>query len=194
MAFIGGNFTSVYRTKQLNPWPCKLISQSCDKLQPAVCLPRRYAAIWRWPEHSWTSDRPQKQATAKAVQATFSINTYLPELLVNVYSYNLLVKSVSYCCVRGSRLFSNPVKYTCVALYFIHMCCTLHACTCMVWCCMCFCFYCMCVTCMWHVCHTWLLFKFRVICNIYKGKIWLSVRLHSCNCWHADNSVVSALI
>ena len=39
------------------------------------------------------SDKPQKQATAKAAQETFSINkVYLPEFLVNVYSYRLMVK------------------------------------------------------------------------------------------------------
>ena len=43
----------------------KLISQSCGELQPAVCLSRGYATIWRRPIHSWTSDKPQKQATAK---------------------------------------------------------------------------------------------------------------------------------
>ena len=56
-------------------------------------------------------DRPQKQATAKAARENFSINSYLPELLVNVYSYCLMVKSVSCCYVRGSQLFSNPVTY-----------------------------------------------------------------------------------
>ena len=35
----------------------------------------------------------------------------LPELLVNVYSYRLMVKGVSCCCVCGRRLFSNPVTY-----------------------------------------------------------------------------------
>ena len=72
----------------------KLISQSYGELQPAVCSPRGYAAIWRWPVHSWTSEKPQKQ------------------LLVNVYSYCLMMKSVSCCCVRGSQLFSNLVTHT----------------------------------------------------------------------------------
>ena len=36
---------------------------------------------------------------------------YLAELLVNVYSYRLMVKSVSCYCVRGSRLFSDLVTY-----------------------------------------------------------------------------------
>ena len=53
----------------------KHTSQSCDELQPAVCLSRGYVAIWKPPEHSWTSDRPEKQATAKAARVTFGIDT-----------------------------------------------------------------------------------------------------------------------
>ena len=35
---------------------------------------------------------------------------FLPEWLVNVYSYCVMVtKSVSCCCVHGSRVYSNPV-------------------------------------------------------------------------------------
>ena len=58
--------------------------------------------MWRPPEHLWTSEKPQKQATVKEVWVTFSTNiaTQLPELLVNVYSYH--GESVSCCChVRG---------------------------------------------------------------------------------------------
>ena len=98
----------------------KLISQSCGELQLAVCLPRGYGAIWRWPEHSWTSD---KTSHSKSSQGNFQ-HQYLPELLVNVYSYRLMVKSVSCCCVRGRHLFSNLVtfQYICgqtARLYFI---------------------------------------------------------------------------
>ena len=34
---------------------------------------------------------------------------YLTKLLVDVYSYHLMEKSVSCCCVHGSWLSSNPV-------------------------------------------------------------------------------------
>ena len=34
---------------------------------------------------------------------------YLPEELSNVYSYHVMVKSMSCCCVCGSQLFLNPV-------------------------------------------------------------------------------------
>ena len=96
----------------------KLISQSCGELQPAVCLPRGYAAIWMWPVHLWMSDKPQKQATAKSHLGNFQ-HQYLAELLVNVYSYRLMAKSASCCCIRGSQLFSNLVTYT---PYLLEMC------------------------------------------------------------------------
>ena len=32
-------------------------------------------------------------------------------MLASVYSYRVMVKSVSSCCVRGSRVLSNPVTY-----------------------------------------------------------------------------------
>ena len=62
IAFISAIFTSIYHTKQLNPWPIQY--------------------------------------------------QYLSELLVNVYSYCLMVKSVSCCCVCGKWLFSDPVTNT----------------------------------------------------------------------------------
>ena len=53
----------------------KLISQLCIEIQLAVYLSRREGAIYRPPEYSWMSDKPQqKQATAKAAWATFSTN------------------------------------------------------------------------------------------------------------------------
>ena len=36
---------------------------------------------------------------------------YLPELLISMYSYHLMMKSVSCCCVGGTRPFSNLVTY-----------------------------------------------------------------------------------
>ena len=51
------------------------------------------------------SNKPQKQATAEAARCNLH-HQYLPELLVNVCSYCLIVKSVSCCSVRGSWLFS----------------------------------------------------------------------------------------
>ena len=44
-------------------------------------------------------EKPHKQATVNTTWAIFSPQ-YLPELLVDVYSYCLIVKSVSSCCVN----------------------------------------------------------------------------------------------
>ena len=51
---------------------------------------------------------------------------YLSELLVNMYSYCLMVKSVSYCYVHGSRLFLNPVTYFLdTSILQVYMCSSL---------------------------------------------------------------------
>ena len=47
------------------------------------------------------SNKPQKQATVNAFWIILSPQ-YLPELLVDVYSYCLMVKIVSSCCVNGT--------------------------------------------------------------------------------------------
>ena len=64
----------------------KRISQLCDELQLTDCFSWGNGAIWRTPKHSLTSDKLQKQATAKATWETFSTNN-MGELLVNVYSH-----------------------------------------------------------------------------------------------------------
>ena len=109
MASIGAIFTSTYHTKQLNRL-VKLISQSCGELQPAVCLSRGYTAIWRRPEHSWTSDKPHWETSHSKSSLGNIQHQYLPELLIN-WCIQLLFdgESVSCCCVRGRHLLSNPV-------------------------------------------------------------------------------------
>ena len=62
------------------------------------------------------SDRTQKQATAKATWVTFSTDTWLIYRLASVYSYRVMVKSVSSCCVRGRRVLSNPVTIIAIAV------------------------------------------------------------------------------
>ena len=51
----------------------KLINQSCGELRLVVCL----SSHLKTTKYSWTSNKPQKQALAKAVWATFSISTCL---------------------------------------------------------------------------------------------------------------------
>ena len=71
MLSIGTIFTSTYHTKQLTPWS-NSSTQLCGKLQPTVFLSMGDGAILRPPEHLWISDKPEKQATAKAAWAVFS--------------------------------------------------------------------------------------------------------------------------
>ena len=51
----------------------------------------------------------QASETNHSKSSLGNFHQYLAELLVNVYSYHLVVKSVSCCCVCGRRLFTNPV-------------------------------------------------------------------------------------
>ena len=59
----------------------------------------------------WTSDMPQKQATANAAWTTFSTDP-CSEMLVRVHSYHVMTTNVSCCRVCGSQVFSNPVTYS----------------------------------------------------------------------------------
>ena len=69
--------------------------------------------IWR---HLKTTRAPMdvwqalETSPSKSSQGKFQ-HQYLPELLVDVYSYHLMVNSVSCCCVCVRRLFSNAVTY-----------------------------------------------------------------------------------
>ena len=40
-------------------------------------------------------------------------------MLASVYSYRVMVKSVSSCCVRGRRVLSNPVTYLIAIFNFL---------------------------------------------------------------------------
>ena len=48
-----------------------IINQSCGDFQQGGCLYKPTSGIQWTPEHLWTSDRPQKQALAKADLSTF---------------------------------------------------------------------------------------------------------------------------
>ena len=56
---------------------------------------------------------------ALATWITFSTNTCLNCCVVNVYSYCVLVKSVSWYCVYGSQILSQMCVYVCI-------CCHIH--------------------------------------------------------------------
>ena len=107
MASIGAIFTST--SHKAAKFMAKLISQSYSELQPTVCLPRDMQPFEGNPStHGHlTSLRNESQQNSSG---NFQ-HQYLPELLINIYNHHLMVKSVSCYCVRGSRLFSNPVTY-----------------------------------------------------------------------------------
>ena len=48
-----------------------IINQLYDDFQQGGCLYKPTSGIQRTPEHSWMSDRPQKQASAKADLSKF---------------------------------------------------------------------------------------------------------------------------
>ena len=48
-----------------------IINQSCGDFQQGGCLCKSTSGIQWTHEHSWTSDRPQKQASAKGDLSTF---------------------------------------------------------------------------------------------------------------------------
>ena len=56
----------------------KLISQLCGDSQSAVCLPRVDGAIWRPPEHSWTSDKLEEEAWVKVDWAVLNTHAVSP--------------------------------------------------------------------------------------------------------------------
>ena len=76
---------------------CLLAKGTCSHLKVTWTL----MDVWQASETSHS----------KSSLANFQ-HQYLAELLVNVYSYRSMVKSVSCCCARGRLLFSNPVTYT----------------------------------------------------------------------------------
>ena len=101
MAFIGIIFTSAYHTKQLNPWPNSLASRVVNYSRLSGCQgdmepfegdPSTYGCLIS------LRNKPQQKQPGQ-----LSASIYLPELLVNVYSYHLMVKMcLAVMCVEGS--------------------------------------------------------------------------------------------
>ena len=84
----------------------KIINQTCDKLQPENMEPFK--------DHLSTHGcltRALETSYSKSSLNNFQ-HQYLPELLVKMYSYCTVEKSVSYCCVHGLWLFSNTITYS----------------------------------------------------------------------------------
>ena len=105
MASIGVIITSKYHTKQLNRWPNSSASRVVNYSQLSACQ----GDMQPFEGDPYTHGRLTSLRN-KSSPGNFQ-HQYLAELLVNVYSYCLMVKSVSCCCVRGSRLFSELVTF-----------------------------------------------------------------------------------
>ena len=126
MTFNGTIFTSTCH-KAANSM-AKLIIQSCGEWQLAVCLSRRDGAIWRWHEHLWMSNKPQKQATAKAAWTTFSTNTWLNSQLMytaiveasfsQIRSHNMLCYGVLIFYIFNYAQY-NAHEKTCASFYIM---------------------------------------------------------------------------
>ena len=108
MASIGVIFTSTYHTKQLNPWPNSSASRVVNYSQLSACQGDMQPFEGDPYTHGCLTSLRNKPS--KSSPGNFQ-HQYLAELLVNMYSYCLMVKSVSCYCVRGSWLFSNLVTY-----------------------------------------------------------------------------------
>ena len=110
MALISAIFTYTNHTKKLNPWPNSSASCVANFSRLSACQ-----GVWSHLKLTWALvDIWQASETShnKSNLGNFH-HQYLTlaELLVNVYSYCLMVKSMSWCCVHGSQLFSNLVTY-----------------------------------------------------------------------------------
>ena len=75
MASIDAIFRSTYPTKHLNPWPNSSASHVVNySLLPVCPGEMEQFKDHLSSEHSWKSDKPQKQTTATAAWETFNIN------------------------------------------------------------------------------------------------------------------------
>ena len=108
MASIGLIFTSTYHTKQLNTWPNSSASHVVNYSQLSAC--QGDMQLFEGDPYTRGHLTSLRTSHSKSSSGNFQYQ-YLAELLVNVYSYCLMVKSVSCCYVRGRQLFSNLVTY-----------------------------------------------------------------------------------
>ena len=108
MVSIGAIFTSTYHRKQLNPRPNSSASVVVNYSQLSACQGdmEPLEGYQSTCGHLTSLKNQPQQKQPGQLSAS-----YLPELLVDVYSYRLFVKSVSCCCVRGSWVFSDLVRY-----------------------------------------------------------------------------------
>ena len=90
----------------------KPIRQSCGELQLAVCLSRGVGAIYRPHKHSWTSNKPQKQARTKAARVTFNTSACQNCWLLYppiVWWWKVCLAVVQLCVCRSGLFKSSHI-------------------------------------------------------------------------------------
>ena len=115
MASIGVVFTSTYHTKQLNPWPNPWQNSSASHVVNYSQLSACQGDMQPFEGDPYTLGRlkslrnkPQQKHPGK-----LSTHQYLAELLVNVYSYCLMVKvCLAIVCVEAvfSQIWSHIIS------------------------------------------------------------------------------------
>ena len=89
-------FSPLHITKQLNPWPNSSASRVVNHRQLSDCQ----REMEPFEEHPSTRRRLTSFRTSHSKSNLGNLqHQYLAELLIDVYSYRLMVKSVSCCCV-----------------------------------------------------------------------------------------------
>ena len=71
--------------------------------------------LWRWSHLEITPALVDVWQNSETSYSKSSLGIfqhwYLADMLASVYSYRVMVKSISSCCVRGRWVLSNPVTY-----------------------------------------------------------------------------------
>ena len=104
MASIGAIFTSTYRTKQLNPWPNSSTNRVVNYSRLSAC--QGDIELFEGDPSTHRRLTSLRNNHSKSNLGNFH-HQYLAELLVNVYSYRLMVKSVTSCFVCVEAGFSQ---------------------------------------------------------------------------------------
>ena len=122
VASIGAIFASKNHTKQLNPCPNSSPSHVVNYSWLSACQGDMEPFEGHPSTRGYLTSLRYNIIQSKISLGIFQ-HQYLAELLVNVQSYRLTVKSVSCCCVRGRRLFSK-VSYISmklhISVHFVH--------------------------------------------------------------------------
>ena len=119
MASIGAIFTSTYHTKQPNPWPNS--SASCVVNYSWLSACQGHVEPFEGDPSTCGCLTSLRNKPQQSSQGNFQ-HQYMPQLLVNVYSYRLMVKKcvLLLCAWKASFLKSGHI-YVCINVMYIYM-------------------------------------------------------------------------